>query len=111
MDTHFPDGYVYGDEEEVTDMQYKNVVFFIQVLWLQSLLGWCQEQSWYDNTTIVVTGDHLTMDQGYVKSLDKNYTRTVFNLFLNTGLTTTFDKKSSIFKYGYVPHDFSGNRW
>lgn len=90
-DTHFPDGYVYGDEEEVTDMQYKNVVFHSSAM-VAEFIRWCQEQSWYDNTTIVVTGDHLTMDQGYVKSLDKNYTRTVFNLFLNTGLTTTFDK-------------------
>lgn len=90
-DTHFPDGYVYGDEEEVSDMQYKNVVFHSSAM-AAEFIRWCQEQSWYDNTTIVVTGDHLTMDQGYVKSLDKNYTRTVFNLFLNTGLTTTFDK-------------------
>ncbi|QIW50602.1 LTA synthase family protein [Lactococcus raffinolactis] len=90
-DTHFPDGYVYGDEEEVSDMQYKNVVFHSSAM-VAEFIRWCQEQSWYDNTTIVVTGDHLTMDQGYVKSLDKNYTRTVFNLFLNTGLTTTFDK-------------------
>ena len=90
-DTHFPDGYVYGDEEEITDMQYENVVFHSSAM-VAEFIRWCQEQSWYDNTTIVVTGDHLTMDQGYVKSLDKNYTRTVFNLFLNTGLTTTFDK-------------------
>ena len=90
-DTHFPDGYVYGDEEKITDMQYKNVVFHSSAM-VAEFIRWCQEQSWYDNTTIIVTGDHLTMDQRYVKSLDKNYTRTVFNLFLNTGLTTTFDK-------------------
>lgn len=90
-DTHFPDGYTYGNEKKVTDMQYKNVVLHSATM-VANFIKWCQEQPWYDNTTIVVSGDHLTMDQKYIKSLDRAYTRTVFNLYLNSGLSAINNK-------------------
>ena len=90
-DTHFPNGYTYGDEKKLTNMQYKNVVFHSSTM-IAQFIQWCQQQPWYDNTTIVVSGDHLTMDQRYVNSLDKGYDRTVFNLFMNTGLIAETNK-------------------
>ena len=90
-DTHFPNGYTYGDEKKVTNMQYKNVVFHSSTM-IAQFIQWCQQQPWYDNTTIVISGDHLTMDQRYINSLDKGYDRTVFNLFMNTGLIAETNK-------------------
>ena len=36
-----------------------------------------------ENTTIVINGDHLSMDPNFFKDFDPNYRRTCFNLILN----------------------------
>ena len=47
-------------------------------------LIWCAQQDFYENTTVVITGDHCSMDNGYfTRNVDENYTRHVYNCFLN----------------------------
>ena len=49
---------------------------------------WLQEQPFYENTTVVITGDHLSMDNGYIKrNVDPGYQRMVFNCILNSPVT------------------------
>ena len=50
---------------------------------------WCTDYNEILNNdeidaVIVITGDHLSMDKKHFEKVDKNYTRTVFNTFLNT---------------------------
>ena len=86
-DTHFPNGYATEETENLYDNQYKNVIHASDQM-LGAFLSWVQQQPFYDNTTIILSGDHLTMDTGFSSSISANYERTVFNLILNAPITT-----------------------
>ncbi|WP_139124938.1 LTA synthase family protein [Enterococcus rivorum] len=81
-DTHFPDGYLDSETPNIYDDQYSNVIAHSSKQ-IADFVNWCKKQPFYENTTIVISGDHLTMDQKFVSSLPEDYERTVFNLFIN----------------------------
>lgn len=81
-DTHFPNGYVEEGMAEPFDMQYANVIFHSQAE-VTKFVRWIQKQPFYKDTTIVLTGDHLSMDKKFFRDFDPNYNRTTFNLILN----------------------------
>ncbi|MDT2756596.1 sulfatase-like hydrolase/transferase [Enterococcus asini] len=86
-DTHFPDGYATAETENLYDNQYKNVIHASDQM-LGAFLTWIQQQPFYENTTIILSGDHLTMDTGFSSSISEDYERTVFNLILNAPVAT-----------------------
>ena len=84
VDTHFEDGYlcevcpdVYGDD------QYSNVMACSSYQ-VDDFVKWVQEQDFYDNTTIVIVGDHPTMDNDYCDDVDDNYVRNVYTTYINS---------------------------
>ena len=83
-DTHYPSGYITDEDETPFDTGYANA------LWnsdrrVTEFVEWIQEQPFYDNTTIVLIGDHLSMAGDFFEyyGFDDSYTRTQFNLILN----------------------------
>ena len=80
--THFPDGYLEPDAPTPYESQYANVIAYSSYQ-TEQFVRWIQQQPFYENTTIVLIGDHLSMDQNFFKDLDSNYRRTTFNLILN----------------------------
>lgn len=81
VDTHHVGGYVCdlcGDEYE---NQTANVVRCADRQ-IGDFLDWCKEQDFYDDTLIVVLGDHPRMDSELVEDID-DFDRTNYNLFLN----------------------------
>lgn len=46
-------------------------------------VNWCKQQSFYDNTTIVILGDHPRMDKKLVKGVDK-VDREAIDVFINS---------------------------
>lgn len=80
-DTHAPDGYLSENAEEKYDSQYANCIYYSQAE-VVKFVRWIQEQNFYENTTIVLVGDHLSMADSFVSEI-KDYRRTVYNLFLN----------------------------
>lgn len=86
-DTHFPDGYLSKNAAKKYDSQYANVIAY-STKEAVKFIKWIQEQPFYKDTTIVVTGDHLSMDKEFFKDFDKSYHRTVFNLILNSPVAT-----------------------
>lgn len=80
--THFPDGYLEPDAPTPYESQYANVIAYSSYQ-TEQFVRWIQQQPFYENTTIVLIGDHLSMDQNFFKDLDPNYRRTTFNLILN----------------------------
>ena len=49
-------------------------------------MKWLQAQPFYENTTVIIVGDHESMDNGYFsRNVDKNYQRMLYNCFLNPG--------------------------
>ena len=60
VDTHMPTGYQCEDCPKTENMPIKNTVLCADKM-ISDFLEWCKTQSWYDNTTIVIMGDHLFM--------------------------------------------------
>ncbi|PNZ75921.1 sulfatase [Mammaliicoccus stepanovicii] len=81
-DTHFPDGYIEKDTPRPFDKQYSNVIFHSQKQ-VTDFVRWIQQQDFYDDTVIVLTGDHLSMDKKYFKDFNPKYHRSVTNLIIN----------------------------
>lgn len=83
VDTHYEDGYVCAlCGQEHGDNQYANV-YSCASRQLASFLSWCSEQPWYDNTTIVITGDHPTMDSNFCDEIPEGYQRRVYTAYIN----------------------------
>lgn len=86
-DTHFPDGHLSPNAEQKHDSQYANVISY-STKEAVKFIRWIQEQPFYENTTIVVTGDHLSMDRDFFTNFDKSYNRSIYNLILNSPVST-----------------------
>lgn len=84
-DTHFIDGYLSENVENIYDSQYENV-FAYSSKCVYEFVQWIQKQDFYENTTIVIVGDHLGMQSEFYKDHIKNkdYSRTVYNVFINS---------------------------
>lgn len=94
VDTHFEDGYVCEQcQNEFGDNQYANVMA-CSSRQVDAFVKWIQQQPFYENTTIVISGDHLTMDSDFCNDVSEDYERSVYNLFINLpeGLDTSFEK-------------------
>ena len=87
VDTHAQDGYVCDlCGNDYTD-QYKNV-WSCASRQVDEFISWCQKQDFYENTTIVIAGDHCSMQtdfyEGYDFKMDTGeHERKVYNAFIN----------------------------
>lgn len=83
-DTHTPNGYVCRKCENKFSEQFDNVISCSSHQ-VENFIDWLKEQDFYDNTTIVLCGDHLSMDNSYVKrNISEDYDRRVYNCFINS---------------------------
>ena len=82
-DTHFTDGYLDSECDTPFDKKYANVMHCSDKM-INNFITWVMEQDFYKNTTIVLVGDHLTMQSSFYDDIDKNYTRSVYNVFINS---------------------------
>lgn len=97
-DTHFEDGYMSAETPKLYDDQYSNVIHYADQL-VFDFISWLKQQPFYENTTIVISGDHLSMDKDFFDNLDVDYERTVFNTIINAPITpvNTKNRKFSTF--------------
>lgn len=91
-DSHFPDGYVCRLCEEEYEEQYPNVLRCASRQ-LADFVAWIQEQPFYENTTIVISGDHLTMDPDFLADVSEDYTRTIYNCIINSAAEPFLEKE------------------
>ncbi|MBO5565454.1 MAG: LTA synthase family protein [Lachnospiraceae bacterium] len=82
VDTHFEDGYVCRLCEDTYDERYANVIV-CQDRQVSGFIQWLQEQPFYEDTTVVVVGDHPTMDSDFCKTIDPSFDRRAFVAILN----------------------------
>lgn len=86
VDTHFEDGYLCEDCENLfEDNQYANVMACSSKKVVE-FVNWIQQQDFYENTTIVISGDHPTMDSDFCKDVDLEYTRKVYSCYINSAV-------------------------
>lgn len=79
VDTHFTDGYLDSSCPVVNGKKYFDV-YSCSSMMVGQFIDWIKEQDFYENTVIVVTGDHPTMQEN-VFDEDNRY---VYNSFINT---------------------------
>ena len=88
VDTHHIGGYqcAYCTDEYEETYEQSISCSSRQVL---AFVEWMQAQPWWENTTVVITGDHLSMDNGYFqRNVDEEYDRMVYNCILNAPVTS-----------------------
>ena len=81
-DTHFPQGYKCPLCEDRFELPYANVLSCSSKQ-VYNFINWVKEQPFYENTTIILAGDHLTMDPEFLEEIDEDYERTVYNCIIN----------------------------
>ena len=81
VDTHYPNGYTCRLCGDAYDSPYANAIACSDVQ-VSAFLQWCREQDWYEDTTIVVSGDHPTM-ASFCDGAPEDYVRKVYTAYLN----------------------------
>ena len=92
VDTHHIGGYqcAYCTDEFEETYEQSISCSSRQVL---EFVEWMQAQPWWENTTVIITGDHLSMDNGYFqRNVDGDYERLVYNCILNAPVSTEHTK-------------------
>lgn len=83
VDTHHIDGYKCELCADTYAEQYENVITCASRQ-LGEFVEWIQAQDFYENTAIVICGDHLTMDSGYItRNVAPDYEQHVYNCVIN----------------------------
>ena len=91
VDTHFEDGYFCEDCVNTHGKNTYEDVFNCSDRKVAEFVSWVQEQDFYENTTIVLVGDHLTMDSDFCRNVDKSYDRRVYMSIINGAATPEND--------------------
>ena len=102
VDTHFEDGYICDlCQEQYPDNDYANAMA-CSSRQVAAFVEWIRQQDFYDNTTIVLCGDHTTMDSDFCNNVPADYTRRVYTNFIHSAVEnpnpsrhreyTTFDQ-------------------
>lgn len=93
VDTHFEDGYVCDIcPDTFGDNQYANVMA-CSSRQVKEFVDWVQQQDFAADTTIVISGDHPTMDSDFCEDVDKDYERRVYTTYINADAEKQTEKK------------------
>lgn len=104
VNTHFPDGWSEKTMAETYPTQYENVHAHSSKQ-VGAFIEWLQEQDFYDHTTVVLVGDHKSMQptEYYDTRIDSDYTRVVFNTFINSPLEPSQAKLRDFTSFDMFP--------
>ncbi len=93
-DTHFEEGYVCPlCKNEFPGEQYSNVIACSDRQ-VAEFIKWIEQQDFYENTTVVLVGDHTTMAKDYFAGVSPDYDRRVYTLYLNADAATADPSKT-----------------
>lgn len=97
VDTHYEDGYVCRlCKEEFPGNQYANVMA-CSSRQTAAFLSWLRSQPFYENTTVIITGDHTTMDTDFCRDVPESYQRKVYTSFINSAAVSKQPEKSRLY--------------
>ena len=86
VDTHHISGHFCEKCETTFSEQYENV-YACASRQVNNFIKWLKKQDFYGNTTIVIVGDHLSMDAQYMsRNLPENYNREIYNCIINSAI-------------------------
>lgn len=89
IDTHHVGGNTCPYCEDEYDEQYDNVISCSDRQ-VAAFVQWLQQQDYYEDTAVVIVGDHCSMDAKYFRrNVSGSYTRRIYNCFINSSAHTT----------------------
>ena len=92
IDTHPVDGFVNESSETKFKEQYENAYATTSRV-ISDFVSWVKNQKYYKNTTIMIVGDHLSMQKRFFNKR-KAYDRYVYNCIINPrSKTATFNNR------------------
>ncbi len=92
-DTHFPNGYTCTQCQTEYDEPYPNVLR-CSSRQVTAFVDWIKAQPFYANTTVVIVGDHRTMDPDFFEGDAENVPRTVYNCILNAAVSPATERRA-----------------
>lgn len=105
-DTHRPDGYLSPHAPTPHENQYANVLSYNSAQ-VYEFVRWIQQQPFYDNTTVVIIGDHLSMETNFFEfyDFDEDYHRSQYNVILNPAPSVPQKRDEMMFNRIYANFD------
>lgn len=83
VDTHHPYGYVDRNYREEYPERLSNIIRGNSRK-IGEFIDWLKEQPFYEDTTILISGDHTSMAAEYINgTYDKAYDRTILNVLIH----------------------------
>ena len=87
-DTHHVGGYPCTLCKRQYSENYDNVIACSSAQ-TAAFIQWLKAQPFYENTTIIIVGDHNSMDAKYFqRNVDEDYQRHIYNCFINSAVST-----------------------
>lgn len=102
VDTHASDGYTSDFCPDYSSDPYLNSVYCSDMQ-LGEFIEWIQDQDFYEDTTIVLTGDHISMNNYSFDDIDEDYERGVYNVYINSAVETDNNKNREFTTFDYFP--------
>ncbi|MBQ9805347.1 MAG: LTA synthase family protein [Clostridia bacterium] len=96
VDLHHTGGYFCSECETVYPNETANIVCCADRQ-LGEFIDWCKQQSFYEDSVIIITGDHPRMDTILVEGVEDSE-RMVYNCFINAAVTP----KGAVFERSFT---------
>lgn len=101
IDSHPVNGFRASYTVDKFNKQYENVYATESIL-VSEFIYWLKEQDFYNDTTVIIVGDHLCMQTTFMQGV-KLKDRGRFNLFINSSVNTDNTKNRGIASYDLYP--------
>lgn len=89
VDTHFPEGYECKYCPHTFDNQYANA-YACSSKQTADFVEWLKKQDFYENTTVILAGDHCTMGGWFVEDVPESYDRKTYVSVINSAATSAY---------------------
>ena len=103
VDTHHVGGYQCALCEESKSGESYDQSISCSSRQVADFVKWIQAQDFYENTTIILSGDHLTMDPEFLKDLNEDYVRTTYNCIINAPIEPVQEKQRQFAAFDMFP--------
>lgn len=103
VDTHHIGGYKCELCGDTYDEKYENV-YSCASKQVTAFVDWIKDQDFYEDTLIVVCGDHASMDAAYFeRNVENDYDRHIYNCFINSSVEPTKTKERVFTPFDMFP--------
>ena len=91
IDTHFFDGFIGDYSKNDFNNQYENA-YATESMLINDFVNWVKDQPFFEDTTIVIIGDHQAMQSSFINNKMFN-NRSVYSLIINPYNKETIDNQ------------------